>query len=49
MSSAVKSVMLRVIGKRLKEGDTFENIIKSYPKLTKSDIAEIRKAFDITE
>lgn len=43
MSNAVKNVMLRVIGKRLAAGEKFDDIIKSYPRLTKDEIEEIRK------
>lgn len=43
MSNAVKNVMLRVISKRLAAGEEFEDIIKSYPKLTQNEIEEIRK------
>ncbi len=44
MSNAVKNVMLRVIGKRVAAGERFEDIIKDYPRLTKSEIEEIKKA-----
>ena len=43
MSNAVKNIMLRTIGKRLHAGESFEDIIKSYPKLTKAEIEEIKK------
>lgn len=43
MSNAVKSVMLRVISRRLAAGEEFEDIIKSYPRLTEDEIEEIRK------
>ncbi len=43
MSNAVKNIMLRAISKRLAAGETLEDIIESYPKLTKEDIEEIKK------
>lgn len=49
MNNAIKNVMLRVIRKRMAAGETFEDIIKSYPGLKKNEIAEIRKAFSTTE
>lgn len=44
MSNAIKNVMLRVISKRVAAGEKFEDIIKDYPRLTKSEIEEIKKA-----
>ena len=44
MSNAIKNVMLRVIGKRVAEGEKFEDIIKDYPRLTSKEIEEIREA-----
>lgn len=44
MNNAIKNVMLRVISKRVAAGEKFEDIIKDYPRLTKSEIEEIKKA-----
>lgn len=44
MSNAVKNVMLRVIRKRMAAGEEFEDIVKDYPRLTESEIDEIKKA-----
>lgn len=44
MSNAVKNIMLRAIGKRLAAGEKFEDIIKSYPRLTETEINEIKQA-----
>ena len=44
MSNAIKNVMIRVISKRMAAGEKFEDIIKDYPRLTKSEIEEIKKA-----
>ncbi len=43
MSNAVKNIMVRAINKRLAAGETFEDIIKSYPRLTETEIEEIKK------
>lgn len=42
MSNAVKNIMVRAISKRLAAGEKFEDIIKSYPRLTPKEIEEIR-------
>lgn len=44
MSNAVKNIMVRAISKRLAAGEKFEDIIRSYPRLTQNEIEEIRKA-----
>ena len=44
MSSSKKKLMVRVITNRLKEGETFEEIIADYPKLTPEEIEELREA-----
>lgn len=43
MSNAVKNIMLRAVGKRLAAGEKFEDVIKSYPRLTEDETEEIRK------
>lgn len=42
MSAAVKNIMLRAINKRLAAGEKFEDIIKSYPRLTTKEIEELK-------
>ena len=44
MSESAKNIMVRVINSKLKKGETFDEIIKKYPKLTKSEVEELRKA-----
>ena len=44
MSKSAKKIMLRVINSRLSEGETFEEIIADYPKLTEAEIEELREA-----
>lgn len=42
MSNAVKNIMLRAISSRMEKGEKFEDIVKSYPKLTKNELEEIK-------
>lgn len=44
MTKAQKNLMVRVITKRMSEGETFDEIIVSYPKLTAEEIAELKEA-----
>lgn len=44
MSKAMRNLMIRVITKRMKAGETFDEIIADYPKLTESEIEDLRKA-----
>lgn len=43
MSNAAKNIMVRAIKNRIVAGEEFEEIIKSYPRLTQEDIEEIEK------
>nr|DAN06756.1 MAG TPA: Protein of unknown function (DUF433) [Caudoviricetes sp.] len=47
MSNAAKNIMLRVIRRRMAEGEELEDILASYPKLTDAEKEELRAA--ITE
>lgn len=44
MNNAVKNIILRVVRNKMAAGKTFEDIMKTYPKLTKADIKEIKEA-----
>ena len=44
MSKAMRNLMIRVITKRMKAGETFDEIIADYPKLTEDEIEDLRKA-----
>lgn len=44
MSKSAKKIMVRVINNRMAEGETFEEIIADYPKLTEAEIEELREA-----
>lgn len=44
MGNAVKNIMVRAVKNRLAAGEKFEDIIKSYPKLTNEEIEEIKAA-----
>lgn len=42
MSKALRSIMLRVIKNRIKAGETMEDILNDYPKLTKKDKSDLK-------
>lgn len=44
MSNAAKNIMLRVIRRRMEEGEELEDILASYPKLTDAEKEELRAA-----
>lgn len=44
MSKSAKKIMVRVITKRMAEGETFDEIIKDYPKLTSDEVEELKEA-----
>lgn len=46
MSNAVKNIMVRAVKNRLAAGETFEDIMKSYPRLTPDNIEEIRSEIE---
>lgn len=47
MSKSAKKIIVRVIKNKLSAGESFDDIIQNYPKLTEAEIEEIRK--EITE
>lgn len=49
MSKVIKNIMVRAVKNRMAAGETFEDILKTYPGLTQNEIAEIREAFNIKE
>lgn len=44
MSNSAKNIMVRVIKRRMAEGENLEDILASYPKLTEEEKQELRKA-----
>ena len=44
MSKSAKKLMIRVITKRMSDGETFEEVIADYPKLTSEEITELRES-----
>jgi uncharacterized protein (DUF433 family) len=44
MTATAKKLMIRVIKNRMADGETFDEIIKDYPKLTDSEVEELREA-----
>lgn len=48
MSNAAKNIMLRVIRRRMAEGEELEDILAGYPKLTDAEKEELREAYFIS-
>lgn len=44
MSNAAKNIMVRVIKRRMAEGENLEDILESYPKLTEEEKTELEDA-----
>lgn len=44
MSNAAKNIMVRVIKRRMTDGENLEDILANYPKLTEEEKQELRKA-----
>lgn len=44
MTKIAKNIMIRAINARVKQGETLEEILESYPKLTKDEKNELREA-----
>lgn len=44
MSKIVKNIMIRAIKARMKQGETLDDILDSYPKLSEAEKEELRKA-----
>ena len=44
MSNLVKKIMVSAIKARMKQGETLDDILDSYPKLTKEEKQELREA-----
>lgn len=47
MSNAKLKLMVSVFKRRMDAGETFEEVLSDYPKLTDSDIAQLRAALGI--
>ena len=46
MSNAAKNIMIRVIKKRMSNGETFEEVIANYPRLTDEEKLELEQAIE---
>ena len=44
MSNASKNIMVRVIKRRMADGENLADILESYPKLTEEEKQELREA-----
>ena len=47
MSNAKLKLMVSVFRRRMEAGETYEEILADYPKLTENDIAQLRVALGI--
>lgn len=47
MSNAKLKLMVSVFRRRMEAGETFEEILADYPKLTENDIVQLRAALGI--
>lgn len=47
MSNAKLKLMVSVFRRRMEAGETFEEILADYPKLTENDITQLRTALGI--
>ena len=43
MNNIMKNIIIHVIKARLKNGETLNNILNSYPKLTRTEKEELKK------
>ena len=46
MSKAAKNIMVRVIKKRVSEGEVLDGILEGYSKLTDAEKQELREAVE---
>jgi uncharacterized protein (DUF433 family) len=46
MSNSMKKIYIRVITKRIADGETIDDILSSYPKLTDEEKTELKKEFE---
>lgn len=46
MSNAKFKLMVAIFARRMANGETFEEIIADYPKLTEEDLMQIREALN---
>ena len=48
MSKSMLKIYVRVFERRLKAGESFEEIVMDYPRLTQDEITEIKKTLTIS-
>jgi uncharacterized protein (DUF433 family) len=49
MSAAKLKLMVSVFKRRMDAGETFDEVLANYPKLTENDIAQLRETLGIDE
>lgn len=47
MTAATKNMMIRVIQRAMEAGQTFDQVIAKYPKLTPAEVQELREFFAV--
>ncbi len=47
MTDSTKRIMVRNIQRRIESGETFDEAISHYPKLTPSEVEELRQEFEV--
>lgn len=47
MSKSMLKIYTRVFRRRMDAGETFEEIVEDYPKLTDQEIADLKEALSI--
>lgn len=48
MSKSMLKIYTRVFKKRMESGESFEEIVKDYPKLTDQEIEDIKEALAVS-
>lgn len=49
MTKAQLNLMVRVFKRRMDQGETFDEILEDYPKLTEKDIKQLKDALGIKD
>lgn len=47
MTATTKKIMIRVIKRRMEAGETLDEIITDYPKLSKAEIKELKESISL--
>ena len=47
MNTSLLNIYIRVIKRKIENGESFDTVIKNYPKLTKEEILEIKRNLSV--